>query len=166
MFNFSGLRANKFTSEILIFYSFKTSTYSALRKTLTNSCFKSLYTFEKGYLNKPAWKFGLESFWQLSYVLPEPAFTCSKLTVENKMWNMFIVCLWRRSGVFVVNFFHTFCVSIVNFEHVIAGWDALRRNGRNMLGEFNFKILIFWLLHTQAKTWFLTDTKWILSKWL
>ena len=32
---------------------------------------------------------------------------------------------WRRSGVFiVVNFFHTFSsISIVNFEHLIAGWD-------------------------------------------
>ena len=33
---------------------------------------------------------------------------------------------WRRSGVFIVNYEHIFLsssiVSIVNFEHVIAGW--------------------------------------------
>ena len=39
-------------------------------------------------------------------------------------------CHWRRSGVFIVNFelfvnYFTPCssVSVVNFEHVIAGWD-------------------------------------------
>ena len=35
---------------------------------------------------------------------------------------------WRRFGVFIVNFEHIShlcsCLSIVNFEHVIAGWDV------------------------------------------
>ena len=47
--------------------------------------------------------------------------TCSKLTVKTPER-----CQWRRSGVSIVNFKHfTPCssVSIVYFEHVIAGWD-------------------------------------------
>ena len=33
---------------------------------------------------------------------------------------------WRRSGIFIVNFGHICSsVSIVNFEHVIAGWDYI-----------------------------------------
>ena len=41
-------------------------------------------------------------------------------------------CYWRRSGVFIVNFQHIshLCssVSIVNFEHVIAGRDCCFNN--------------------------------------
>ena len=43
---------------------------------------------------------------------------CSKLTIKTPER-----CQWRRSGVFIVNFEHiSHLVSIVNFEHVIAGW--------------------------------------------
>ena len=45
---------------------------------------------------------------------------------RTKAWNIFKV--WRRFGVFIVNFEHIsyfcFSVSIVNFEHVIAGWES------------------------------------------
>ena len=47
---------------------------------------------------------------------------CSKLTIKIPERRQ-----WRRSGVFIINFktYFTPCssVSIVNFEHVIAGWD-------------------------------------------
>ena len=66
----------------------------------------------------------------------QPAFTCSNLaeTLEQRCE----ICLkltikmpkrrhWHRFSVFIVNFDRIshlcFSVSIVNFEHVIAGWD-------------------------------------------
>ena len=57
----------------------------------------------------------------------QPAFTCSKLTIQTleQVWNMFkgnnkdIRTTRRRSGVFIVNFEHIF---IVNFEHVNVNW--------------------------------------------
>ena len=46
---------------------------------------------------------------------------CSKLTIKTPKRRQ-----WRRFGVFIVNFEHIshLCssVSVVNFEHVIAGW--------------------------------------------
>ena len=43
-----------------------------------------------------------------------------------------ILRLWRRFGVFIVNFEYIshLCssVSIVNFEHVIAGWEGIEEN--------------------------------------
>ena len=40
--------------------------------------------------------------------------------------------LWRRSGVFIVNFetYFTPCSSvyIVNFEHVVAGWATIKKS--------------------------------------
>ena len=70
------------------------------------------------------------------FYFSQPAFTCSKLEQLNtrkKMWNMFNVTIkppkrrqcCRFCG-FIVNFEHIshLCSSssIVNFEHVIAGW--------------------------------------------
>ena len=45
---------------------------------------------------------------------------CSKLTIKTPERRQ-----WRRSGVFTVNLYFTPCssVSIVNFEHVNAGWE-------------------------------------------
>ena len=47
---------------------------------------------------------------------------CSKLTVKTPEQ-----CHWRRSGVFTY-FIPCFCVSIVNFEHVVAGWVCCFRS--------------------------------------
>ena len=53
----------------------------------------------------------------------QPAFTCSKVTIEMLKQDM---SHWRRSGVFIVNVEHIYTpcssVSIVNFEQVNAGW--------------------------------------------
>ena len=46
---------------------------------------------------------------------PSPEYTCSKLAIE---------ALWRRSGVFIVNF--EIPCSSVNFEQVNGGWESLR----------------------------------------
>ena len=53
----------------------------------------------------------------------QPAFTCSKLTIETLEQSV----KYGQYGVVLVslltlNIFCTLCVSIVNFEHVIAGW--------------------------------------------
>ena len=70
------------------------------------------------------------------FYFSQSAFTCSKLEQLNtrkKMWNMFNVTIKPpkrrqccRFGGFIVNFEHIshLCSSssIVNFEHVIAGW--------------------------------------------
>ena len=49
---------------------------------------------------------------------------CSKLTIKTPKRRQ-----WRRFGVFIVNLEHTshLCssVSIVNFEHAIAGWGLV-----------------------------------------
>ena len=75
------------------------------------------------------------------------AFTCSKLTIERleqrcEICSNLTIKLqkrrqWRRFGGFIVNFEHTshLCssVSIVNFEHVIAGWVGKHwRNGTSV----------------------------------
>ena len=46
---------------------------------------------------------------------------CSELTIKTPTRRQ-----WRRFGVFMFKFEHISCssVSIVNFEHVIAGWDV------------------------------------------
>ena len=53
--------------------------------------------------------------------------TFSKLTIKAPEGR-----LWRRSGVFIVNFetYFTHCSSvyIVNFEHVVAGWAAIKKS--------------------------------------
>ena len=52
------------------------------------------------------------------------------LLVKNLGFDKFLSCLsrkisLRRSGVFILNFEHvSLVVSIVNFAHVIAGWDS------------------------------------------
>ena len=70
----------------------------------------------------------------------QTAFTCSKLTIETleqgvKCVRKLTIETWERrqwchSHVFIVNCrtYFTPCssVSIVNFEHVIAGWEALK----------------------------------------
>ena len=76
-----------------------------------------------------------------------PAFTCSKLTIETleqrcEICSNLSIKLqkrrqWPRFGGFIVNFEHTshLCssVSIVNFEHVIAGWVGKHwRNGTSV----------------------------------
>ena len=48
---------------------------------------------------------------------------CSKLTIKTSERRH-----WRRSGVFIVNFEHKSpcsSISIVNFEHIFAGWEDL-----------------------------------------
>ena len=58
----------------------------------------------------------------------QPAFTCSKLTIETLEQKRE---RWRRFGGFIVNFEHIshLCssVSIVNFEHVIAGREEIKK---------------------------------------
>ena len=68
--------------------------------------------------------------------IAQSAFTCSKLTIKTLEQRCEICSKltiktpkrrqWCRLGVFIVNFEHIShrcsCVSIVNFEHVIAGW--------------------------------------------
>ena len=66
----------------------------------------------------------INSTWMKSNILlSQPGFTSSKVTIEtlNKVWNMFRV---NNKGTRT-----TPCSSVftVNFEHVIAGWDVLRR---------------------------------------
>ena len=74
----------------------------------------------------------------LQYVIVQPAFTCSKFTIETLEQKCEICSKltiktpkrrqWSCFGVFNVNFEHIShlfsSVSIVNFEHVIAGWDC------------------------------------------
>ena len=70
-------------------------------------------------------------------VVTQPAFTYSKLTIKTLEQRCEICSKltiktskrhqWRRFGVFIVNFEHILHLcsnaSIVNFEHVIAGWE-------------------------------------------
>ena len=71
--------------------------------------------------------------------ITQPTFTCSKLTIET-LEQRCEVCSkltikplkrrhWRRFGGFIVNFEHIsylcWSVSIVNFEHVVAGWVCI-----------------------------------------
>ena len=53
---------------------------------------------------------------------------CSKLTIKTSKRRQCQWRQWRRFGVFIVKFDHIshLCssVSIINFEHVIAGWDS------------------------------------------
>ena len=70
----------------------------------------------------------------------QPAFTCSKLTIETLEQRCEICSKltikppkrrqWRRFGGFIVNFEHISHrwskVSIVNSEHVITGWDGVK----------------------------------------
>ena len=75
----------------------------------------------------------------------QPAFTCSKLTIETLKQRCEICskitiktpkwcqrCQWHCFGVFIVNFEHIshlcFSVSIVNPEHVIVGWVTITNN--------------------------------------
>ena len=69
----------------------------------------------------------------------QPAFTCSKLTIETleqrcEIYSKLTIklskrCQWRRFGGLIVNFEYIshLCssVSIVNFEHVIVGSDIV-----------------------------------------
>ena len=61
---------------------------------------------------------------------------CSKLTIKTPER-----CYWCRSDIFIVNFEHfTPCssVSIVNIEHVIAGWQCafkILRTTRYLIGS-------------------------------
>ena len=62
-------------------------------------------------------------------VSSQPAFTCSKLTIETLEQRCEIcskLTIKTPKRVFIVNFEHIShlysSVSIVNFEHVIAGW--------------------------------------------
>ena len=71
--------------------------------------------------------------------MSQPAFTCSNLTIETLKQRCGICSKltiktpkrrkWRRFGVFIVNFEHIshLCsiVSIIYFEHVIAGWGLV-----------------------------------------
>ena len=74
-------------------------------------------------------------------VSSQPAFTCSKLTIETLEQRCEICSKltikppkrrqWHRFVGFIVKFEHIshLCsgVSIVNFKHVIAGWDIAER---------------------------------------
>ena len=64
----------------------------------------------------------------------QPAFTCSKLTIETleqrcEICSKLPMKTTKSFGVFIVNFEHIshLCssVSIANFEHVIAGWERM-----------------------------------------
>ena len=68
----------------------------------------------------------------MKFWVSQPAFICSKSRTRSEICSKLTIktperrqC--RRFGVFTVNFltYFTPCssVSIVNFEHVIAGWD-------------------------------------------
>ena len=71
--------------------------------------------------------------------LTQPAFTCSKLTIETLEQRCKICSKltikppkrrqWRHFGGFIANFEHIPhlcpCFSIVNFEHVIADWERI-----------------------------------------
>ena len=50
---------------------------------------------------------------------------------------------WCRSGVFIVNIFHTLCVSVVNFEHVIASWDFTAQNIKFSVNYFVVNVNAF-----------------------
>ena len=63
----------------------------------------------------------------------QPAFTCSRLTIETLEQSVNYVQSkltiktperrhWRRVGVFIVNVEHISHLTIVNFENVIVGW--------------------------------------------
>ena len=78
------------------------------------------------------------ALWFVAFTSASPStFTCSKLTIETleqsceSCWKLTIKPPKRRHrfGGFIFNFEHIshLCsgVSIVNFEHVIAGWDKL-----------------------------------------
>ena len=83
-----------------------------IRKPKVFSCFQG---DQKGTLGSKGLKINKKAREQCS---SQPAFTCSKLTIET-----------LQQG---VNFEHilTLCssVSIVNFEHVIASWDGAKRS--------------------------------------
>ena len=76
------------------------------------------------------WNEALLHFWD---ILTQPAFACSKPTMETPEKCVKITrktaewCQWLRSGVFIVNFkqiSHNFSgVSIVDFEQLNAGWE-------------------------------------------
>ena len=68
----------------------------------------------------------------------QPTFTCSKLVIET-LEQMCEICSkltiktpkrrqWHHFGVFIVKFEHishlSYSVSVVNFEHEVAGWGA------------------------------------------
>ena len=87
----------------------------------------------------------------------QPAFTCSKLTIETLIQRCEICSKltiktpkrrWRRFG-FFINFEHIshLCssVSIVNFEHVIAGWvpNYFRLSTSGKPRDFRQEVLTF-----------------------
>ena len=67
----------------------------------------------------------ISTYWAIAIlVLIQPAFTCSKLTLETPEQ-----CHWSCSDVFIVNFeqidfTHCCAVFIVNFEQVSADWKC------------------------------------------
>ena len=87
----------------------------------------------------------------MKVITSQPAFTCSKLTIETLEQRCEICSKltiktpkrrqWRRFGVFIFNFEHIshLCsrVSIANFVIVIVGWDIMSypKDGVSYQGE-------------------------------
>ena len=88
----------------------------------------------------------------------QPAFTCSKLTMKTLEQRCEICSKltietpklrqWRPFGVFSLNFEHIshFCssASIVNFEHVIAGWVIIKLDKENSQSKYAQLKVLFW----------------------
>ena len=77
----------------------------------------------------------------LTHFGTQPAFTCSKLTIEIFTMSFVknftkIVLFWCLNCYFRTCFTPCSSVSIVNFEHVIAGWEMF--NLIKTLGNFKF----------------------------
>ena len=58
-------------------------------------------------------------------LITQLAFTCSKLTIETLEQGVGVVLV---SLLLTLNIFRTLCVSIVNFEHALAGLIIWRMN--------------------------------------
>ena len=101
------------------------------------------------------------------------SFTCSKLTIEILEQRCEICSKltiktpkrrhWRRFGVFIINFEHIshLCssASIVNFEHVIASWDFLRKINKIMEQPLYFNNVNVKLTRTQMHLGLQLDNK-------
>ena len=89
-------------------------------------------------------------------ILTQPTFTCSKLAIETLEQSCEICSKltikppkrrqWYRFGGFIVNFEHIshLCssVSVVNVEHVIAGWVLLQRLIIGLVFEATIKFML------------------------
>ena len=73
---------------------------------------------------------------------PKPAFTCLKLTIET-LEQGFEIC--SKLTVKTPYFTSCFSVSVLNFEHVNAGWERLEEKEMELTiwyWEMNFNIIL------------------------